>query len=86
MDLTGSCWILRTTLTESDNFNGILMDLEPPLSFHSTGWFIGIPLLDYYNPHDIRGSIIPQLIINQPSFIDYILIISPDFDGEMMFS
>ena len=35
-----------------------------PLSFHSTGCFIGIPLLDYYNPQFLLRIFIPQLIIN----------------------
>ena len=39
--------------------------LKIPLSFHYTGRLIGIPLLDYYNPQYILGSIIPELIINQ---------------------
>ena len=30
-----------------------------PLSFHYTGWFIGIPLLDCYNPQYMKGSLIP---------------------------
>ena len=34
---------------------------KTPLLFHYTGWLIGIPLLDYYNPN-ILGSI-SQLII-----------------------
>ena len=36
-----------------------------PLSFHYTGWLMGIPLLDYYNPQYMKGSIIPKLISNQ---------------------
>ena len=27
------------------------------------GWFIGIPLLDFSNPQDMKGSIITQQII-----------------------
>ena len=30
-----------------------------PLSFHYTGWFTGIPLLDCYNPQYMKGSLIP---------------------------
>ena len=41
---------------------------KSPLSFHYTGWFIGIPLLDYCNPQHMKGSIIPQLNINQQGF------------------
>jgi hypothetical protein len=40
---------------------------NPSIIPWNIGWFIGIPLLDYYNPEYIKGSIIPQLIINQPS-------------------
>ena len=31
-----------------------------PLSFPCTGWFTGIPLLDYYNPQYIKGSYNPR--------------------------
>ena len=33
--------------------------LKISLSFHYTGWFLGIPLLDYCNPKKKLGSIIP---------------------------
>ena len=41
-----------------------------PLSFHSIGWLMRIPLLDYQIMimPNILGSIIPQLIINQQGF------------------
>ena len=35
-----------------------------PLSFHYTGWFIGISRSWIINIPNILGSIIPQLIIN----------------------
>ena len=48
-----------------------------PLPFHFTGWLEnGIPLLEFYKPPYI-ASIIPN---HQPSFIDNIPTISPDFD------
>ena len=40
-----------------------------PLSFHSTGRFIGIPLVDYQNnPKYIKGRTIHKPIINQQGF------------------
>ena len=36
--------------------------------FHYTDWFIGIPQWDYCSPQYMKGSIIPELIINQQGF------------------
>ena len=44
---------------------------NPSLIPLNPGWFIGIPLLDYglwNNPQYMKGSIIPELIINQQGF------------------
>ena len=31
-----------------------------------------IPIVDHDNPHDAKRSTIPEIIINQPSFISYV--------------
>ena len=42
--------------------------VSPSVISSKTGWFTGIPLLDYSNPQYMKGSIIPKLIINQQMF------------------
>ena len=33
----------------------------------------GFPLLDYHNPHHVKGNMIPELIINQQGFLKNLL-------------
>ena len=63
-----------------------------PLSsiFQYTGWLIGIPTLDSYNPQYIKASTILQLIINQPSCVFmcqlHLLSYPHIIDGSTMFN
>ena len=44
-------------------------EINPSIIPWNTGWFIGdSPFLDYYHPQYIKGSTIPELIINQQGF------------------
>ena len=50
----------------------MIIDGNPSISPLNPVWFIGIPLWDYYNPKCILGGVIPEPIINQPSWISAI--------------
>ena len=50
------------------------------LTFHYTGWFIGILILAYYNPHIV--SIVPY--IKQPTRVFSTAHVLYDLKGEVM--
>ena len=49
-------------------FGGPPLMETPIVCWQYTGWFVGIPLLDYCSPQYMKGSIIPELIMNQQGF------------------
>ena len=48
--------------------SSVQKSLYHSIIFHYTDWFIGIPQWDYCSPQNMKGSIIPELIINQQGF------------------